>query len=523
MIKEDGPFVDAAVVDYLRAGAAYLRLPTLSVRFVDGDGCIAAVDPHAAESPGGEVYKHGSISKLVTAIAALQLAEEGAMDLDDPVSDYLPWFPWPRTLDSLPCPTVRSLLLHTAGLPRGVFLDGTPTRDQVRGLLESDQAWLRTPSGQQTAAYSNLGYVLLGWIVEAAGAGFYESLAAKRIFEPVGMSSAGFGLPPADRPFAPPRQLTCFRDANRSPFEHAPMRPIIGPSAAMSLHATLDDLARLVACLIRCRSGTGEHPIPARTIARLFSQRSGRSGGMGLRFASGPCGALAMEAAEDFGHSTALLIALDHGIGAAAATNRASAGIDLLHLILAVMRHRLLGDDAPPLSHAPLAAGRLVGRYFRGDGKAFTIQAEGDGLSGALDGEPQSKIVAQGPDGLLITGGSMGKYPMTMDRSSRGLRAICAGPHRLCRDPRDARTPDRHAAHVGIYEKAATGRVAVFERGQSLFIAYSPMKETLLDPVSDRIFVQSNGPFTGERVHFDPTVGIMSAGGLTFRKTKEVY
>lgn len=510
---------DPVTVDYLRAGAAHFRLPTLSVRFIERDGGVTGVDLPPTKSPSGAIYKLGSISKLVSALTTLLLAEEGALDLDDLVTQHLPWLPWPKSLDGVFCPTIRDLLLHTAGLPRGVFLNGTPTRDQVRRLIEPTTI---ATSPQQTK-YSNLGYVLLGFVLEVVGADPYERLVAKRIFEPLGLRSAGFASPPGDSPFAPPHQLTCFLEGNRSPFEHAPMQLIHGPPAAMGLHATTDDLARLIASLVRSRSTMAAQPIPVRSVVRLFSERAGigRGGGMGLRFARGSLGTLAFAGVEDFGHSAAVVIALDHGIAAVTATNRASAGTDLTRMLNALVRRRLLGRDAPPLSHTPVASKLAVGRYYGEGGTTFTMDGNDEGVSGALGTEPPSPIVAHGNNGLLILGGSLGKYLLRLERRS----AICAGPHRFSRERRDARTVGRrrHAPYTGIYQSTEVGRVAVYERDQRLFFAHSPLNETLLESVDDGAFVYRGGPFGGEAIHFDVSNGSMRACGHVFRKTNEEY
>jgi D-alanyl-D-alanine carboxypeptidase len=69
------------------------------------------------------LFEIGSIGKTFTAIAVLQLADEGALTLDAPVAEYLPWFAVPQPAGASPI-TIAHLLSHTAGIVAGI--DGTP-------------------------------------------------------------------------------------------------------------------------------------------------------------------------------------------------------------------------------------------------------------------------------------------------------------------------------------------------------------------------------------------------------------
>ena len=142
------------------------------------------------------VYLWFSMTKIVTATATMQLAEQGALRLDDPVERFLPEFPKPRS--SWPRVEVRHLLSHSAGLAnpvpvRWVHPANDPARDPhgfaTELLTKHDR--LRFPAGSK-AVYSNLGYIALGEVIAAASGESFVDYVQTRILEPLSMSATGF-------------------------------------------------------------------------------------------------------------------------------------------------------------------------------------------------------------------------------------------------------------------------------------------------------------------------------------------
>ncbi len=129
------------------------------------------------------LFEIGSIGKTFTAILVLQLADEGAIDVDAPVAHYLPWFAVPQP-DGAAAITVAHLLSHTAGLVAGI--DGTPEAAfQVWSLRDIPA---RSRPGERFH-YSNVGYKALGLVLEAVTGGSYPELLRARILKPLGMSA----------------------------------------------------------------------------------------------------------------------------------------------------------------------------------------------------------------------------------------------------------------------------------------------------------------------------------------------
>ncbi len=156
---------------------------------------VADIDSGARTAPD-TVHLWFSMTKIVTATAVMQLAERGALDLDDPVQSFVPGFPQPRS--GWPEVRVRHLLSHSGGLAnpipvRWVHLAGSEGRDPHDFALEllRRHRKLRFQAGSK-AVYSNLGYIVLGEVIAAAGGERYEDYVRSQILEPLSMTHTGF-------------------------------------------------------------------------------------------------------------------------------------------------------------------------------------------------------------------------------------------------------------------------------------------------------------------------------------------
>lgn len=133
----------------------------------------------------GTNYRLASVSKQFTAAAILLLAEDGQLDLDDPVRRWLPSLP--ETTSTV---TLRELLTHTGGLVdyEDLIPPGTTAQvsdDDVLRLLSATPKTYFAPGSAYR--YSNSGYVLLGLVVERASGIGLPSYLKQRIFQPLHM------------------------------------------------------------------------------------------------------------------------------------------------------------------------------------------------------------------------------------------------------------------------------------------------------------------------------------------------
>lgn len=144
-----------------------------------------------ADSSGREVtpqtpFRIGSLTKSFTALAVMQLVEAGAIDLDEPVQVYLPWFTL-ADKDASAKITVRNLLNHTSGISmkdgNSLFASKTGLEETVRSL---DRIKLTQPVGS-TYQYCNINFMIAGLIVEVVSGQPYTDYVTEHIFEPLEM------------------------------------------------------------------------------------------------------------------------------------------------------------------------------------------------------------------------------------------------------------------------------------------------------------------------------------------------
>jgi CubicO group peptidase (beta-lactamase class C family) len=139
------------------------------------------------------VFNVGSITKQFTAVAVLQLAEQGKLSLQDEVTKYLPdYTAGGRKI------TVENLLTHTAGIPASEpeAMTSLQGRKDIVGLQEIIVTFKNRPLDFAPGTkwgYSNNGYMLLGAIIEKVSGVSYPAYLEKNIFKPAGMTRTLFG------------------------------------------------------------------------------------------------------------------------------------------------------------------------------------------------------------------------------------------------------------------------------------------------------------------------------------------
>ena len=144
----------------------------------------------SAPATAATVYRIGSITKQFTASAIMLLVQEGRIKLDDKVSKYLPTAP-----ASWNAITIRHLMQHTSGLPRDfpeslvdqVNPAALPGIDQLVALAA--QFPLENATGA-VHSYSNVGYHVLGFVIEKVSGQYFADFLQQRIFTPLGMTGA---------------------------------------------------------------------------------------------------------------------------------------------------------------------------------------------------------------------------------------------------------------------------------------------------------------------------------------------
>jgi CubicO group peptidase (beta-lactamase class C family) len=231
------------------AGAVVLVVKDGRVLFAKGYG-YSDVDKKTPVSPDATLFRPGSISKLFTWTAVMQLVEQGKLDLDKDVNVYLDFkipatFPQPITL--------RHLMTHTAGFEEQIkdliYDEGTPMATLREHLVRHMPERIFPPG--TTPAYSNYGASLAGYIVERVSRRPFNDYVAENIFNPLGMARSTFVQP------LPAELKPLMSSGYTSGSGKARTFEIIEESPAGGLSATAADLSRFM--IAHLQEGTLEN------------------------------------------------------------------------------------------------------------------------------------------------------------------------------------------------------------------------------------------------------------------------
>lgn len=195
----------AELETYLNQLTASGNPPGLSVVVVkDGEVVYKnafgyADGPRNIKATPETVYHWWSMTKIPTAIAIMQLQEQGKIKLDDEVTKYLPWFEVTYPSGDSPAIAIRHLMQHTSGLPNPVpamigwvhYDDATPNQTEVLKKYLPEFNNVKFEPGSK-AIYGNLNYMVLGAVIEAVSGQTYEEYILENILAPLGMTQTNF-------------------------------------------------------------------------------------------------------------------------------------------------------------------------------------------------------------------------------------------------------------------------------------------------------------------------------------------
>jgi serine-type D-Ala-D-Ala carboxypeptidase len=220
-----------------------------------------------AVDPDLTVYDLASLTKVVAATTAVMiLVEDGRMELDAPVSRYVPEF----SGGGKERVTVRHLLAHTSGLPAGADIWATSA---AGSLARAIAVPLRALPGRQVE-YSDIGFVLLWEAAERAHGRPLHRLLDERVFGPLGMRSTTF-LPGrwCDR-CAPTEQRKDGTEI-RGVVHDPTARRVGGITGNAGLFSTVHDLSRFAAMMAMDGELDGVRVLKPETIRRFTSRVPG--------------------------------------------------------------------------------------------------------------------------------------------------------------------------------------------------------------------------------------------------------
>ena len=236
------------LVEQLEQQRQTLHVPGMAIAVVKDDEVIlthgfgiASVEKETPVTPE-TIFAIGSSTKAFTSNLVGMLVDEGKMDWDDPVTEYLPYFQMDVDSDSESAePTLRDVLSHRTGFTRMglLFASGEIPREEV--LLDATKAEPYVPFREKWY-YSNVMYMSAGVAAGKAEGTDWDTLVTERIFEPLGMGSTTTSVTQAENDS---RLASGYLwDEDLQDYEYKPMRNVdnIGPSG--SINSNVLDMAQ---------------------------------------------------------------------------------------------------------------------------------------------------------------------------------------------------------------------------------------------------------------------------------------
>jgi CubicO group peptidase (beta-lactamase class C family) len=361
-------------------------VPGLSIALVDREGIVWLEGFGLANNRTGErvdtgtLFRVGSLTKPVTALAVMQLVAEGKIDLDMALKEQLSGFSIRHHQHYSTPVTPRQLLSHRSGLPsdlrKGMYTDTSFTK--VTSLLHEEYA---AYDPDRIYSYSNIGYDLLGHLIQQRSGMAYADYMEQALFTPLGMHSSGFELSSALQA----RLSAGHLDGQiRS-------QPPLRDTPALGLYTNGEDLARLMAALL----GASVPALPEPLLEQMFQPQTA-------------AGQVSLGVSPGFGwfieHHPVMGKRVRHG------------GSTLL------FGAEMMLLPEPGLGVAVLANGADSNRVAKE--LASTILAIAASLRRALPEQPQPQVVYNHPTGYDTPSGAYA--------TDLGLLMVDAGQPRLC-------------------------------------------------------------------------------------------
>jgi CubicO group peptidase (beta-lactamase class C family) len=492
----------------VRAEMTEWGISGIAVALVDNQETVYAAG--FGEARRASVFRCGSISKLFNAVAVMQLAEAGRLDLDAPVESYghdlLPANPFTN------CVTLRQLLCHRSGMiresPVGGYLD--LSQPGLAGTVESvSQCVLVNPPNSKTR-YSNVGPSLAGRVVEILSGERFAQYQRQHVLGPLGMTNSAWLLKEVPRRQLAPYYMRVANGRGGFQRQRAPVFDL-GTIPAGNLFTTAEDLARFVSMLAADGRAPGGRLLGAGSLAQMFRpQLVTEASGYGLGFAVGKFREhkTVSHNGAVYGCSSSLVFLPEPKLGVVVLGNEdvANARIGkLANAGLALLLETKLGEKA---TNAPkpltLAAGELASYAGEYESQSYWahLEVKAGRLEADISGQP-TRLTPVGARRFLADSRIHEAVPMVFERDTTGrVTGFALGPQKFERvPPAPPSLPRAWQAYLGVYGPDIIPLVVSARHGH-LYAMTENMVDYRLTPVNRHVFAMPPGLYADEYLVF---------------------
>lgn len=488
-------------------------LPALSIALVDDQKIVwakgfgEAVPKAKTAAAADTVYRVGSVSKLFTDLAVMQLVEQGKLDLDKPVTDYIPEFA-PKNPFGKPI-TLRQLMSHRSGLvretPVGNYFD--PDEPTLAKTIESLNRTSLVYEPETRIKYSNAGIATVGYVLERTQKEAFPKYLKRALLDPMGLKQSSF----EPEPDLVRNLATAFMwTVDNRTFEAPKFQLGIGPAGCM--YTTVNDLGRFMSILFAGGRNGATQVFKPETLVQMWTPQFAKPGekngfGIGFRLSEFEGRRMVGHGGAIYGFATSLVALPDEKLGAVVVTTMDSVNTVTQRIgeyaLSAALAARAGNTIPPAVTTTPIdpeAARKAAGRYVNDKGdQGYELTESGGKLFG-----------------LSINGGSpfelrqLGKEWIADGRLDYGRKFVLQGD-KLTQDetsfPRVGSSvpPPASKAFRGLIGEYGWDHdiLYIFEKDGKLWALIEWYEFDPLEQVSENVFKFPNrGLYPGEQLIF---------------------
>ena len=454
------------VVEHLSGAIEYEMadkgLPAFGIVLVDDQRIVWAdgfgfEDPDTNKPANAEtVYRVGSVSKLFTDIGIMQLVEKGEIDLDAPVTDYIPEFqpdnPFEKSI------TLRQLTSHRSGLIREPAIGNyfETTEPSLAATVESLNGTRLVYEPETGIKYSNAGIAVVGYVLEKTQEEPFVDYLKTHVLDPMGLSNSHFYPTPAIQQHLAKAYMWTLEGRQ---FEAPTFQ--LGMSPAGSMYAPVTDLGQFLKVLFNDGIGPNGPVLKSETLDEMWTPQFSADGsqgfGIGFSLSERNGRKLVGHGGAIYGFATQLLAMPDEKIGVAAVTTMDGANTITTRITGYALDLMLAARDAmnPPLPPYWSKTGpvdierqkRLEGIYATNEGTELTLWRRGDEL--VVDVGTITARVRSVGDSLIIDDRHMGFAVLT--EGDPGELISNETSYRRTSKPQPDQIPERWKGLIGAY------------------------------------------------------------------------
>ncbi|MCX7920661.1 MAG: beta-lactamase family protein [Clostridia bacterium] len=242
----------------------------LSIALVDGNSTVwtqafgySDKEKEVSSSPK-TIYQIGSITKMLTGIAIMQLAEQGVIDIDKPYQEYVQEFSMKTHYKNAKPFTIRQLMTHYSGVPSDWYdgtrplWGGTPvSKEEIMNRLKDE--YMAFPP-DYIKSYSNLGFMLLEYLIEKVSGENFSEYIQKNILNPLGMVHSFFDS-----------RSELEHLVSKGYSDHKEIHYYKPPAAALGMFSNVLDLAELIKAFLAYGENTGRGVVKSETLKDMLT------------------------------------------------------------------------------------------------------------------------------------------------------------------------------------------------------------------------------------------------------------